>query len=274
MKFKIFILALGLMLVGCSGNQEEKLQETQAEIKSYAYSEKTTEDASESKNEIHMIESTAKNTSDSLESKEDDSINNEAEKSGTKLIDLKPLCQYPELSTGCEITSLTMVLNYYNINADKCSLADNYLEKGPVGETDFRIAFEGNPRDPNSYGCYAPVIKNTANKYLSEKNSKMTAKDITGTEFEDLFNYVDNGIPVIVWGTLDCRQGHYSVTWHVNGEDLTWFTPEHCMVLVGYDSLNSLVWVGDPVHGDIRSYDKKLFKDRYNSLKKQAVVIE
>lgn len=191
--------------------------------------------------------------------------------SQSNIIDVKPLCQYPELATGCEITSLTAVLNYYGYNVDKCSLSDDYLEKGPVGETDFRLAFEGDPRDGNSYGCYAPVIKNTANKYLSAQNSSMYAKDITGGEFEELFDYIDRGIPVIVWGTLDCREGHYSVTWNVDGKDLTWFTPEHCMVLIGYES--DTVTVCDPTYGDIRSYDRELFKSRYNSLQKQAVVI-
>ena len=187
------------------------------------------------------------------------------------ILNVTPLSQYPELATGCEITSLTMALNYMDVPADKCDLADNYLDKGPVGKTDFRVAFEGDPRDGNSYGCYAPVIKKAADKYLNKKGSNLSAKDLTGSELEELFTYIDNEIPVIVWGTLDCRKGHYSVTWHVNGKDLTWFTPEHCMVLVGYD--DSTIWVADPSHGDIRSYDRATFKDRYNSLQKQAVII-
>ena len=33
----------------------------------------------------------------------------------------------PELPTGCEITSLTMTLNYYGYSADKMAMALEYL---------------------------------------------------------------------------------------------------------------------------------------------------
>lgn len=191
---------------------------------------------------------------------------------GKKIEPFQPLCQYPELPTGCEMTSLAMVLNYNNVATDKCDLSDNYLVKGPVGTVDFRVAFEGDPRDENSYGCYAPVVVNTANRYLGAKQSGLKASDISGAELEDLFKYIDLNIPIIVWGTQDCQEGYYSVTWNVDGKELTWFTPEHCMVLTGYD--DSMVWVADPIYGDVRSYDRVVFKNSYDSLQKQAVVIK
>lgn len=194
----------------------------------------------------------------------------EAQKSNR--IDLQPICQYPELPTGCEITSLAMALNYNGIPADKCDLADHYLDKGEVGTVDFRIAFEGDPRDESSYGCYSPVIVNTANRYLQAVQSDLEAIDISGGELEDLFTYIDAGVPVIVWGTLDCAEGHYSVTWNVGGEDLTWYTPEHCMVLVGYE--DGQVWAADPVYGDVRNYDINIFRSRYEALYRQAIVIQ
>lgn len=181
------------------------------------------------------------------------------------------LCQYPELPTGCEITSLAMLLNYYGFPIDKCVLADDYLDKGEVGTVDFRKAFEGNPRNEDSFGCYAPVIVNTANRYLDENDSELHAIDLTGTEFDDLLSYLDKENPVIVWGTLDCEEGYYSVTWNVDGQDITWFTPEHCRVLVNYDDEN--VWAADPVYGEIIQYDREVFTDRYNSLQKQAIVL-
>lgn len=190
----------------------------------------------------------------------------------TNRIDLQPICQYPELPTGCEITSLAMALNYNGIPADKCDLADHYLDKGEVGTVDFRAAFEGDPRDESSYGCYSPVIVNAANRYLQAVQSELEAIDISGGELEDLFPYIDAGVPVIVWGTLDCAEGHYSATWNVGGEDLTWYTPEHCMVLVGYG--DGQVWVADPVYGDVRNYDINIFKSSYEALYRQAIVIQ
>ncbi|MDR1422627.1 MAG: C39 family peptidase [Coriobacteriales bacterium] len=184
------------------------------------------------------------------------------------------LNQSPELATGCEITSLTALLNYYSFGADKCDLADNYLDKGPVGTTDPRVAFVGNPRDGSSFGCYAPVIVTTANSYLLAQGSAKRAEDISGTSFSDLFSYINAGTPVIVWGTRYCEVGYYSVTWEVSGGSFTWFTPEHCMVLVGYDTSSNLVSVADPLVGAIVSYDRDVFESRYNDLNQQAVIIQ
>lgn len=257
---KIFILlAVAILAAGC-GKKENSIQvkaeeDTTAEYTTAEYIQGQTVEST----------TTASNTFTQASSPDTST-------SGT-CIQLTPLNQYPELPTGCEITSLTMVLNYFGFDADKCDLADNYLDKGPVGEVHFEKAFEGDPRDESSFGCYAPVIVNTANRYLNSKNSAYVAENLTGTELKDLFNYINIRTPVIVWGTLDCAEGHYSVTWNVDGEDITWYTPEHCMVLVGYSNEKSLVYVADPVHGDIRPYDMETFNDRYNSLKKQAVII-
>lgn len=37
--------------------------------------------------------------------------------------------QLPELPTGCEVTSLAMALNFYDLNIKHTSLADSFLEK-------------------------------------------------------------------------------------------------------------------------------------------------
>lgn len=188
-----------------------------------------------------------------------------------KRIAFTPICQYPELPTGCEVTSLAMVLNHYGVNCDKCEIADNYLTKGEVGTVDFNVAFEGDPRDENSYGCYANVIFETAQKVIDDKSAALSVNNYSGSSPETLFSLIDKDIPVVVWGTQDCQEGHYSVTWNVDGKDLTWFTPEHCMVLVGYDE--GSVWVADPIYGDVRSYDRTSFENSYNSLFRQAIVI-
>lgn len=42
------------------------------------------------------------------------------------------ILQLPELPTGCEITSMTMALNYYGLNADKVTMATKYLPTMPA----------------------------------------------------------------------------------------------------------------------------------------------
>ena len=48
---------------------------------------------------------------------------------GTRLTDFEIMEQYPELPTGCEITAMTMVLNYYGYNVDKVTMALDYMPK-------------------------------------------------------------------------------------------------------------------------------------------------
>lgn len=257
----LMITLLTILCVGCNSNQDAKKENETISSSSKANYEKKATDT------YKIKESTPTRV---MEDVQNETVN--TKENNSKMKDsFIPLCQYPELPTGCEITSLTMVLNYYGVDADKCDISDNFLEKGDVGSVDFNVAFVGDPRDASSYGCYAPVIANTANRYLEYKQSKLIAKDITGTELEDLFSYIDYEKPVIIWGTQDCSEGHYSVTWNVDGKELTWFTPEHCMVLVGYDDIS--VWVADPIYGDIRNYDIQTLKNSYDSLNKQAILI-
>lgn len=256
----LLVLFFMIIFIFCScGNEQQEISTT---------NESAMVDKSQHIEENNIYETTIiQNDNETSTILENDNSQNQ------KLMDVfAVISQYPELPTGCEMTSLTMVLNYYGINADKCDISDNFLLKGDVGTVDFNVAFVGNPRDSSSYGCYSPVVVNAANSYLAYKDSKLLAVDISGVELEDLFSYIDNNTPVIVWGTQDCKEGHYSVTWNVDGKDLTWFTPEHCMVLVGYDDNN--VWVADPIYGELRSYDIYTFKNAYNSLAKQAVVLK
>jgi uncharacterized protein YvpB len=188
------------------------------------------------------------------------------------LADFVVIHQHPELPTGCEVTSLTMVLNYYGFLAKKLDLANKYLPKGPVGSTDFRKAFLGDPRNSWSRGCWAPAIVKTANSYLAAQKSEMKAVDISGRELTSLSAYTNANIPVMVWGTIECRTPYVSATWYINGEKLIWVSPEHCMVLLGFP--NGMVKVADPDSGNIRLYDLNLFRSRYNALYKQGVIIQ
>ncbi len=185
-------------------------------------------------------------------------------------IQVEAILQKPELPTGCEVTSLATVLQYWDYEIDKCDLADSFLEKGKIGETDFRKAFVGNPRSESSYGCYAEVIEKCANDYLISVDSTLKVENITGSEFEHLYKYIQTDIPVIVWTTVDLKKPYKTTTWHVDGKDLTWLKNEHCVVLTGYDQ--EKVYVCDPLKGNV-TYDADVFEERFEQLYSQAVVI-
>lgn len=187
-------------------------------------------------------------------------------------LQVESILQNPELPTGCEVTSLAIVLNYYGYDADKCVLATDYLKRADYGEADFSQAFIGSPESDGGYGCYAPVIVECANKYLTQKGSIKKAYNISGIEFEELYMFVDKGTPVIVWASMNLSDISPRVVWQLNGKDIYWLTGEHCMVLTGYDRELGVIYVSDPLRGNV-TYTEERFKQVYNMLSKQAVVV-
>lgn len=185
-------------------------------------------------------------------------------------LDIPFVSQYPELPTGCEITALTTVLNYLGYNVDKLTMADYYLDKGEMGEVSPYKAFVGNPRDEDSCGAFAPVLVNSATKYLKSQRSYMNVYNITGAEYNELLDYVDDGHPVLVWETMYMKEPYESCTWNIDGENIIWLSREHAMVLIGYTQ--STYIMADPLRG-ICEYDKELVETRYKSMGKQAIVI-
>lgn len=185
-------------------------------------------------------------------------------------LDIPFVSQYPELPTGCEITALTTVLNYLGYNVDKLTMADYYLDKGKMGEVSPYKAFVGNPRDEDSCGAFAPVLVNSATKYLKSQRSYMNVYNITGAEYNELLDYVDDGHPVLVWETMYMKEPYESCTWNIDGENIMWLSREYAMVLIGYTQ--STYIMADPLRG-ICEYDKELVETRYKSMGKQAIVI-
>lgn len=186
-------------------------------------------------------------------------------------ISMNHLYQLPELPSGCEAVSLTMLLNYYGYSITKTELVDKYL----VYSYDYVTGFCGDPY--SSYvggGCFAPGMVSTANAYLSDVNSTKVAKDITGTDFSELIKYVSEDTPVLVWTTigLSPSEKSYEAT-EYNGNTYYWDYMEHCVVLAGYDLDNKTVTVYDPIDGIVtRDYDT--FEEIYNQMYKMAIILE
>lgn len=186
-----------------------------------------------------------------------------------KMEDFEWLSQNPELPTGCEITSLTSVLNYYGINVKKETMADDYLKKG---DGSYYKMFLGNPRDAGSFGCMAQPIVDAANLYFKKNNVSMKASNVSGATFDKILEYVSQGVPMIVWNTMGMAPAYESQTLTLDGREYTWIAPEHCVVVVGYDLDNNEVYVADPMAGMV-TRNLKTFEERYDSLKRQAVYV-
>lgn len=196
----------------------------------------------------------------------------------SKLIDVPHISQKDLLPTGCEIISGIMLMDYYELNID----LDDFLSeipisqlietrKGLIGKSP-NDAFIGDPADPNSFGCYAPVIVKAMNRLLPDSYK---AENISGTSFEALVtDYIDNNIPVLVWASINMEPTSVRAQWTIEGtkEIFTWIKPEHCLVLVGYTESNYIF--NDPYDSNgIVGYNKDIVHQRYSELGMQAVYI-
>ncbi|MGL6201637.1 MAG: C39 family peptidase [Lachnospiraceae bacterium] len=197
------------------------------------------------------------------------------------IIDFPVVYQMPELPTGCEITALTMVLNYYGFQADKVEMATVYLptlasngtyygEDGRLYGNDLNQYFIG---DPTGYGtiCGTGAIVTAANSYLNDNGSTMTAVDRTGATLEELYQMVSEGIPVVVWITIEMQERIPTEGWYTEGgEYVDWATSDHGAVLVGYTL--KTVLIADPISGLVE-YDSEQFEKVFASRSNQCVVL-
>lgn len=192
-------------------------------------------------------------------------------------INAEAVLQTPELPTGCEVTALTMLLNYIGFDVDKLTLSDSFLPKGEYRKSDFNKVFVGDPRNRRAYGCTAGVIAETAENFLKVRDTdkKWQVKNITGCSPEVLYSAVKFGYPVVVWGSIDMEEiikDYASWTDEATGNTVSWFGKEHCLLLTGFDMQKKIVYVNDPLKGET-VYDMKVFEKRFEEMERNALII-
>lgn len=197
----------------------------------------------------------------------------------TTLVDDVPLiAQFPAYPTGCESVSAVMALQYAGVDIGVDTFVDAYLPKSAAfyeengkryGPNPYEV-FIGDPRSSASYGCMAPVIEQALTACLGDA---ARVKNTTDSSLESLCrDYIDNGVPVLVWATIHMLETVPTNTWYLaDGTRFTWPGNEHCMVLVGYDETH--YYFHDPYAGTTVKYEKQLVADRYAELGSQSVVV-
>jgi len=177
------------------------------------------------------------------------------------------------MPNGCEVVSLAMALSRYLPDITAKELADKYLPRSglPVYYESVYIAedptyyFIGDPAG-RGFGIFAPGLTNAANSALKAYRMNLKAVDISGCTEEELFGYISDGYPVIVWITMRLAQVSWgtTATWHLpNWRLFRWPSPMHCAVLV--DFTETRVTLYDPTAGVV-NYDKDLFLQRWNEI--------
>lgn len=199
-----------------------------------------------------------------------------------RIEDFGLILQMPELPTGCEITALTMVLNYYGYAADKTVMASKYLPiraaglhygaDGMLYGNDMDEYFIGDPATENGYICGTGAIMAAADRYLSDCGSPLRTEDLTGTDAEELYCLVSEGTPVMVWVTIGMENRREIRGWYTeDGRFMDWSTNDHGAVLIGYSA--GTVTIADPISG-ICEYSREQFEKVFASRGNQCVILK
>jgi uncharacterized protein YvpB len=195
-------------------------------------------------------------------------------------IDVPLIMQKPELPNGCEITSLTAVLNYYGYKTTKTEMADTYLPKQAFSSKDGKLygpdpnqLYAGDPRSQKGgfYSFAAPIVK-AADNYFHAKDLTGSAKDISGSTREQLIQQLNAGVPVVVWTTLDMSKPNINYGWYLTdtGEYYEALVNLHVVVLNGYE--DGKVHVMNPLQGQV-TYDADVFFGSYEEMGSHALVV-
>jgi len=186
-------------------------------------------------------------------------------------LEVKSILQFPELPTGCEATSLTMILRYYGYNITKEELVDNYML---YRTAEYPVGFEGSPYSSSGSLMWPPAIVDMANNFLEDNNSDKKAYNVSGFSLDALLEYIDKEMPVAVWinesfSTYIEYDGNMC---EYDGYTYRSFWGEHCVVLTGYNLEDGIVYINNPQVGE-QEIDINLFREIYEICGSCAAVV-
>jgi len=183
--------------------------------------------------------------------------------------------QYPELPRGCEVTSLAMLLQFKGIDKTKMELAAEMkrdptpLQLNPNGTIKFwgnpNTGFVGEVAGPSKgFGIYHSALLELMVQYVPN------AKDFTREPFEMLEQQLREGIPSVVWTTINYKVPEKWVVWDTPIGPIQTTFMEHAVLLVGFDEQN--VYVNDPLKPQSKiKVDKAQFIETWQAMGSQAL---
>ncbi|MYL33815.1 hypothetical protein GLW08_20715 [Pontibacillus yanchengensis] len=188
--------------------------------------------------------------------------------------------QYPELPRGCEVTSLSMLLQYHDKDVDKMNLAKQVpKDTTPYSENDGEVSF-GNPNkgfvgsmynlSKPGYGVYhEPIAKLTA-QYVSKER----VHDFSGGSFFQILEQLNEKRPVwVITNTLYKKlPEEYFETWNTAQGQQSITMKEHSVLVTGYDSQS--IYFNDPLSGQKKKAPISDFREAWVQMGKQAISIK
>lgn len=191
------------------------------------------------------------------------------------ILDAPVFKQYPELPSGCEITSLSMLLHYAGVAKTKMDLLPEMKrDTTPIKrDGNGNIVYWGNPNrgfvgditgKSRGFGIYHTALLDLLKKYIPD------AKDLTKSSYDTLEDQIASGVPVVVWTTIDFQVPSNWVVWDTPDGPIQTTFMEHAVLLVGYDEEN--VYVNDPWTGKAKAaINKEQFIKTWEAMGRQAL---
>lgn len=180
--------------------------------------------------------------------------------------------QLPDLPNGCEVTSLSMLLNYYQIKTSKDELAQkikhvsSYTANGKRGNPN--EGFVGYMSQKNAGWCvYNEPLYNVAKKYTNR------IQNATGSNFEQIIKLVSDGHPVLIITNLTFAPVNDMQTWDTEQGKVQVTPSSHACVITGYNLKKKIVYVNNPygIKNQAVSWDK--LAKSYDQRGKQALYL-
>lgn len=206
----------------------------------------------------------------------------------SKIVDV-PYYSQKDYPTGCELVSMSMILSFYGFDI----AAGDIIKKGYMKFVEVHtkngikyggnpnLVFIGSPNKNSGYGCMSGAVTLAFRRYLASDEQKTDKKykvtNLSDVSLEEICdNYIDKGIPVIVWCSINMKPTFTKLqnSWIIEKTDerYIWKSNEHCLVLTGYDNEN--YYFNDPLVKKNTKYMKCLAERRYKEMGMQAVVFE
>ena len=181
--------------------------------------------------------------------------------------------QMPDLPNGCEVTSLSMLMNYYGIKVNKNELAENiqhvdFFTDGGKYRGNPNQGFVGHMSIANAGWCvYNGPLYNVARKYTTH------IENITGSDFLSLLKLVSNVHPVLIITTTTFNRVKDMQTWDTNTGKVNVTPSSHACVITGYSKPKKVVYVNNPYGYKNQPVNWKNLQASYNQQGRQALYI-
>ena len=181
----------------------------------------------------------------------------------------------PPLEYGCEVTALSMILQYYHLDYDKNDLAEKIKKEpyqynsGEFGDPDIGFVGDMTGEKPGS-GVNVGPIYDLANELVEEPYEVFNS---TGTKVDELLEIVQNGSPVwtIVSTDYEVPNEKDFIDWPTKNGMKKFLPKHHSAVIIGFSP--DKVFLNDP-YGLVQEVEREKFEQLFEKMGKQSLYIK